>query len=127
MLLADTLLAALVTAGILMLVFKTTAIEEYASLLKLEGWLGIPRWKQEIPPPSCKSAPPHYMAWARTQALAQPPGFRRWLLMLVTCPFCLGLWLAVAASIALVHPWPTALICVPATYSAAVAIFRRLL
>ena len=143
MLLADTILAALVTAGLLMLIFKTTAIEEYASLLKLDSFLGLDRWRVErsVPPaftppacPSCKPAPVppprepiQYMTWARSKAAVRPPGFVRWFFMLITCPFCVGLWIALAASLVLIQPWPIALVCAPATYALSIVIFRRLL
>ena len=138
MLLADTILASLVTSGILMLIFKTTAIEEYASLFGLDSFLGIARWRAErgIPPTptsaSCKPAatlprrePIQYMAWARARATTLPPGFIRWSAMLFTCPFCLGLWIAVGSSFVLIRPWSAAIVCIPAIYACAIAIFRR--
>lgn len=150
MILADLLTASLVTAGLLMVIFKTTAIEEYASFLRLEKALGLDRWKEErlpkwdahLSPPACPTCQMHqppvpprqpppepmpYMTWARQQAIRRKPGFLRWAAMLATCPFCLGLWIAAAAAFVFIHPWPMALATIPGIYAAAIAIFRRVL
>lgn len=122
------LLCTLTVYGLLVLWFRTSALVEYAMILGLSKRLRIGdwMWDREVRRVQ-KEAEMDYLAFARGKWGVAPEGSSRlktlgaFIVRMLTCPACTGLWFSLAVSLAAGHGWQ----CL-AVYGAAMALFLRL-